>query len=75
MRALVFLAAPHRGMNIDVLRTVVKNEPPKHLVEELAPDSPTLKEMNEAFMGIAKDIDILTCFETQKTKTLAWDVC
>lgn len=61
-------------MNIDALRTVVKNEPPKHLIEELAPESPTLKEMNEAFMEIAKDIDILTCYETESTRTLAWDV-
>ncbi|KAL1853922.1 hypothetical protein Daus18300_011664 [Diaporthe australafricana] len=60
-------------MNIDVLRNVVKNDPPRHLIEELSPDSPTLKEINEAFMEISRDIDILTCFETRKTKTLVRD--
>ena len=62
-------------MNVDVLRSVVKNDPPKHLIEELSPDSPTLKEINERFEEIARDMDILTCFETQKTKTLVRDVC
>lgn len=74
VRALIFLAAPHRGMNVDVLRSVVKNEPPKQLIEELAPDSPTLKEINVQFMEISRDIDILTCLETLKTKTLVWNV-
>lgn len=61
-------------MNVDVLRSVVKNEPPKQLIEELAPDSPTLKEINVQFMEISRDIDILTCLETLKTKTLVWNV-
>lgn len=74
VRGIIFLAAPHRGMNVEFLRAIVKNEPPEQLVNELAVRSPTLKELNERFKQVAHDIKILTCYETQKTKTLERDV-
>lgn len=75
--AIVFLAAPHRGMDVDVLRTIVKvNDPPRELIQELGqPTSSILNELNERFMRIAQEIEILACFETLETKTVVWDVC
>jgi hypothetical protein len=61
-------------MQVDALRTLVKDEPPRQLVDELAYNSPTLTEMNERFVNIVGDLDMLTCFETVKTKTVAFDV-
>jgi hypothetical protein len=61
-------------MNVDALRTLVKDEPPRQLIDELAPGSPTLEDLNDRFMNIAQDIDILTCFETRRTKTVVFDV-
>lgn len=59
---------------MDALRTLVKDEPPRHLIDELAPGSPTLEDLNERFINIAQDLDILTCFETRKTKTVVFEV-
>lgn len=75
VRAIVFLAAPHRGMDVQALRTLVgyPHTPSRQLIEELDPRSPTLNDMNERFMPIAQDIDILTCFETLMTKSVAFD--
>jgi hypothetical protein len=61
-------------MNVDALRTLVKDEPSQELVYELRKGSPTLDDLNERFGKVAQDIDILTCFETQRTKTVVKDV-
>jgi hypothetical protein len=61
-------------MNVDALRTLVKDEPSQELVYELRKGSPTLDDLNERFGTVAQDIDILTCFETQRTKTVVKDV-
>ncbi|KAI0874542.1 hypothetical protein GGS24DRAFT_336579 [Hypoxylon argillaceum] len=73
VRCIIFLAAPHRGMDVTALQNVVKNSPPEQLVEELRPESETLKLLNEGFSRTAQDIDILTCYETRPTKTMAFD--
>jgi hypothetical protein len=63
-------------MDVQALRTLVgyPHTPSRQLIEELDPRSPTLNDMNERFMPIAQDIDILTCFETLMTKSVAFDV-
>jgi hypothetical protein len=61
-------------MDVDALKTLVKNEPTQELIYELRKESPTLQELNERFGDVARDIDILTCFETQKTNTVVYDV-
>lgn len=61
-------------MDVTALQNVVKNSPPEQLVEELRPESETLKLLNEGFSRTAQDIDILTCYETRPTKTMAFDV-
>jgi hypothetical protein len=70
VRHIIFLAAPHRGLNITALQTLVKGEATQELVGELREGSPTLNNMNQKFIHVARDIDILTCYENKKTKTL-----
>ena len=69
VRAFIFLGAPHRGLNVTALQTLVKGEPPSKLIAELEADSATLTDLNQGFAHVAKDIDILTCYETRSTKT------
>lgn len=62
-------------MDVEALRAIVRDQPPRILIEELAPESPTLKEMNEAFFEVAKHCAIFTYHEMLKTKSVQWDVC
>ena len=39
------------------------------MIRELKAESPTLTELNDKFRHVAKDIDILTCYELSPTKT------
>ena len=39
------------------------------MIRELKSESPTLTELNDRFRHVAKDIDILTCYELSPTKT------
>ncbi len=39
------------------------------MIRELKAESPTLTELNDKFRHVAKDIDILTCYEMSPTKT------
>ena len=39
------------------------------MIRELRSESPTLTELNDKFRYVAKDIDILTCYELMPTKT------
>lgn len=57
-------------MNIDSLRTLVKGEPPETLVEELKRGSPTLNDLSNRFVTVAKDVAILTVFEGLRTRTV-----
>jgi hypothetical protein len=66
---IIFLGAPHRGLNVTALKTLVKGEPSEKLIDELRPDSGTLTDLNRGFVHIAGDIEILTCYETRPTKT------
>ncbi|KAI0968538.1 ankyrin repeat-containing domain protein, partial [Xylaria arbuscula] len=73
VRAIIFLEAPHRGMDTKALRNVVKNTPPEHLIAELSPESETLKSLNEGFSTFAQDITILSCYENRPSKTVVFD--
>ena len=70
VRAIVFLGAPHRGLNVDAISTLVKDNPTERLIEELRSESTTLTDLNQRFSQVAKDIDILTCYEAKHTKTI-----
>ena len=69
VRDIIFLAAPHRGLNITALQTLVRGKETEQMVLELKSESPTLTWLNQGFTRFARDIDILTCYETKPTKT------
>jgi len=69
VRTIIFLAAPHRGLNVAAMQTLVKGKAPERLVNELSESSAVLREINTRFGRIARDTDILSCFETKPTKT------
>jgi hypothetical protein len=71
VRAIIFLAAPHRGLNIDALQTLVMGQASEGMINELRADSPTLRELTNRFRDIVEDnIDLLTCYEQRPTKTV-----
>ena len=74
VRAIVFLGAPHRGLHTAALETLVNSRQTEDMMRELKSESPTLTELNDKFRHVAKDIDILTCYELKPTKT-AVQVC
>ncbi|KAL1618730.1 hypothetical protein SLS56_010460 [Neofusicoccum ribis] len=73
MRAIIFLGAPHNGLASDsykILETLVKGRVTQQLLTELKTDSPTLRDLSARFIPIAKEIEILTCYDTMETKTV-----
>ncbi|KFY33939.1 hypothetical protein V494_07201 [Pseudogymnoascus sp. VKM F-4513 (FW-928)] len=71
VRAIIFLAAPHRGLNIDALQTLVMGQATEGMINELKDNSPTLRELTNRFRDIVEDnIDVLTCYEQRPTKTV-----
>ncbi|KAI0551669.1 hypothetical protein F4679DRAFT_538810 [Xylaria curta] len=70
VRGIIFMAAPHRGMNIEALQALVKGQPPETLVEELRSSSPTLQDLSKRFPSVLGKIRVLTVFETKKTPTV-----
>lgn len=69
VRSIIFMGAPHKGLETTALETLVKSQPTEDIIRELRSESPTLTELNDKFRHVAKDIDILTCYELGLTKT------
>lgn len=67
--SIIFLGAPHKGFETTALETLVKSQATEDMIRELKVESPTLTELNDKFRHVAKDIDILTCYELSPTKT------
>ncbi|KAF1818286.1 uncharacterized protein K489DRAFT_374466 [Dissoconium aciculare CBS 342.82] len=72
VRLFIFLATPHRGMNVDALKTI-KDDQLKKLVEELEPNSAILRSMHAPFSKLSDKIRIFSVFETQRTAPLVFD--
>ena len=67
--SIIFLGAPHKGLQTAALETLVKSKPTEDMIRELKAESPTLTELNDKFRYVAKEINILTCYELYPTKT------
>jgi hypothetical protein len=67
---VVFLGAPHRGLDNKALQTLVMPEFSKDIVDELGEQSSTLTDLNENFAKIAHDLQILSCYELRPTPTV-----
>ena len=64
---LVFFGSPHRGLEVESLRTLVNGMPSEDLVWELKRDSPTLTRLNTEFKELYGGFDILTIYELRDT--------
>ena len=69
---VVFLGAPHRGLDVKALETLVKSKPTEDLIRELKSDSPTLTHLNKNFPNVVSDIRIISCYEKHPTPTVVW---
>jgi hypothetical protein len=67
---MIFMGAPHHGMDVTALAKLLKSQPPLALISELHQDSPTLRRLNDDFREVAGGIRIITCYETQRTRTV-----
>lgn len=70
VRSIIFFGAPHKGLETTALETLVKSQVTEDMIRELKSESPTLTELNDKFRYVAKNIDILTCYELSPTKTV-----
>ena len=67
---VVFLGAPHRGLDNKSFQTLVMPELSKDIVDELGEQSSTLTDLNENFARIADELQILSCYELRPTPTV-----
>jgi hypothetical protein len=67
---IIFLGTPHKGLEVDALATLVKQEPSRDIVEELKPDSPTLRDLNDRFGRLSGQMNIVTFYELTMTPTV-----
>src|ERR1700733_105246 len=67
---VIFLGTPHKGLEVDALATLVKQEPSRDIVEELKPDSPTLRDLNDQFGRLPGQMKIVTFYESAMTPTV-----
>lgn len=68
----MFFSVPNRGLNIDALRSMVEGQPNSRLVEDLDPESLTLRLLHREFSDHFRfeDSPIISIFETKRTKTV-----
>ncbi|OBT80115.1 hypothetical protein VF21_01204 [Pseudogymnoascus sp. 05NY08] len=71
VRTLIFFGAPHNGLEVTALETLVKGRPTQTLISELKRESPTLTGLSERFWHVAKDMTIHTYYESRPTSTVA----
>ncbi|KFY69275.1 hypothetical protein V498_10499 [Pseudogymnoascus sp. VKM F-4517 (FW-2822)] len=71
VRTLIFFGAPHNGLEVTALETLVKGRPTQTLVSELKRESPTLTGLSERFRHVAKDMTIHTYYESRPTSTVS----
>ncbi|KFX91076.1 hypothetical protein V490_06092 [Pseudogymnoascus sp. VKM F-3557] len=71
VRTLIFFGAPHNGLEVTALETLVKARPTQTLISELKRESPTLLGLAERFRHVASDMTIHTYYESRPTNTVA----
>ncbi len=64
--AIVFLATPHRGANLaNILKTILNvSFSETEYVEDLSPDSQTIKDINDAFADRSKGLELASFWES-----------
>lgn len=70
VQSLILFGAPHRGLDVVALQTMVRGTPTEGLVQELEVRSPTLQMLNDRFRRVYEGVDILTVYEMEPTASL-----
>ena len=70
VKAIIFFGAPHRGLEVTAIQSMVQGTPSEDLVRELKMHSPTLTRLNDGFRRVYGDIKILTIYEMEPTASL-----
>ena len=68
--SLIFFGAPHRGLEIAAIKTLVDGTPSEDIVQELKKQSPTLTRLNDDFRHLHGNLEILTIFELEDTPSI-----
>ena len=68
--AVVFFGAPHRGLNITAMQSIMNGTASEELIRELGRQSSTVQRLNDDFRHQCEDLHILTIFEKRPTATL-----
>jgi hypothetical protein len=73
-RAILFFGTPHNRMEVEALRPVAKGQPSRQeILDQLKKGSSFLNEQREDIINLwdsGSGIDILSFYETRKTKTV-----
>ena len=75
VKAVIFFGAPHRGLNITAMQSVLKSTPSAELIRELGRQSPTMQKLNDGFRYLSEGLDILSIYEKRPTATLRNSEC
>lgn len=72
LKATFLFGVPNAGMETTQLRTMVKGEPTKDLIEDLSPRSRYLHQVDSLFSGLqaTRKFRVLSFYETQTTKSV-----
>lgn len=70
VKCLIFFGAPHRGLDVVALQSMVRGTPSEELVREFDMRSPTLQMLNDGFRRMYEGLNILTIDEMEPTASL-----
>ena len=70
VKAAIFFGAPHRGLNITAMQSIMNGTPSAELIHELGSQSPTIQRLNSHFPRSCEGLDILAIYEKRPTATL-----
>ena len=72
MRSFVFLGAPHRGLDITALQTLVQGTSSESMISELKEGSSVLEILDHDFEKYSRgaNVQILSCYESYPTPTV-----
>ena len=68
--AVIFFGAPHRGLNITAIQSIMNGTPSAELISELGWQSPTMQRLNDGFRLVCEGLEILAIYEKNPTPTL-----
>ena len=72
IKSVIFLSAPHDGLDRKSLQAITSTELPLDLEMELSPGSPAILELNADFAPVADQLHIMACYETRETQFDGW---